>query len=115
MRRDRTNEERLVVYGVNAVIELLRSGSAVDRVVLGRGPRQGEVTAAARARGVAVEIADRLVVERLAGTAHHQGAVAVAPPFRYAPLATLFDPSIRSALLLDGIQDPRNLGAILRT
>ena len=115
MRRDRTNDDRLIVYGANAVLELLRSGADVDRVLLGRGPRQGELTAAARARGMAVDIADRVGMDRLAGTTHHQGAVAVAPPFRYAPLATILDPSVPSALMLDGIQDPRNLGAILRT
>jgi 23S rRNA (guanosine2251-2'-O)-methyltransferase len=62
-----------------------------------------------------VEGADRTRLERLAGSPNHQGAVAVAPPFAYAPLERVLDPSCPSALLLDGIQDPRNLGAILRT
>lgn len=115
MRRDRTNDERLIVYGANAVLELLRSGSAVERVALGRGGRQGELAAAARERRIGVEVADRIVLDRLAGTPHHQGAVAVAPPFRYGALASLLGPSCPSALVLDGIQDPRNLGAILRT
>jgi 23S rRNA (guanosine2251-2'-O)-methyltransferase len=115
MRRDRTNDERLVVYGANAVLELLRSGAVVERVVLGRGPRHDELTAAARARRIAVEIVDRVALDRLAGTTHHQSAVAVAPPFRYATLPGLLEGSCPSALLLDGIQDPRNLGAILRT
>jgi 23S rRNA (guanosine2251-2'-O)-methyltransferase len=41
--------------------------------------------------------------------------VAVAPPFRYAPLERLLQPACPSALVLEGVQDPRNLGAILRT
>src|SRR5216110_824523 len=119
MTRPRTTrsgaEAPLVVYGANAVLELLRSGEPVDRVCLGRGPRAAELSAAALARGVRVESADHPALDRLAGSPHHQGAVAVAPPFAYAPLERLLDPSCPSALALDGLQDPRNLGAILRT
>ena len=119
MTRPRTTRSRvetpLVVYGVNAVLELLRSGEPVDRLCLGRGPREAELSAAAYARGVRVEAADRPALDRLAGSPHHQGAVAVAPPFAYAPLERLFARSSSSALVLDGLQDPRNLGAILRT
>jgi 23S rRNA (guanosine2251-2'-O)-methyltransferase len=115
MRRDRTTDERLVVYGANPVLELLRSRAAVDRVLLGRGPRQNELMMAARSRQVPVEVVERAALDRLAGATHHQGAVALAAPFRYAPLGTLLDASCPSALVLDGIQDPRNLGAILRT
>src|SRR5438552_85786 len=91
MTRPRTTRSRveaapLVVYGVNAVLELLRSGEPVDRLCLGRGPREAELSAAAYARGVRVEAADRPALDRLAGSPHHQGAVAVAPPFAYAPL-----------------------------
>ena len=119
MTRPRTTRSRaeapLVVYGANAVLELVRSGEPVDRLCLGRGPREAELSAAAHARGVRVEAADRPALDRLAGSPHHQGAVAVAPPFTYAPLERLLDPSCPSALALDGLQDPRNLGAILRT
>lgn len=115
MTRDRTTTAPLTVYGVNAVMELLRSGEPVRRVYLSRGPRAGELASSARRRGVAVEDAPRAVLERLAGSVHHQGAVAVAPPFRYAPLERLLADGCASALVLDGVQDPRNLGAILRT
>src|SRR3989475_7824570 len=119
MPRPRTTrsgaEAPLVVYGANAVLELLRSGEPVDRLCLGRGPRAAELSAAALARGVRVETADHPALDRLAGSANHQGAVAVAPPFAYAPLERLLAPRCPSALVLDGLQDPRNLGAILRT
>src|SRR3989454_12853030 len=119
MTRARTSrsgaEAPLVVYGANAVLELLRSGEPVDRVCLGRGPRAAELSAAALARGARVESADHPALDRLAGSPHHQGAVAVAPPFAYAPLERLLAPRCPSALVLDGLQDPRNLGAILRT
>jgi len=97
------------------VLELLRSPEPVTRLHLGPAPREAELLAAARRRGVAVETADRATLDRLAGSPHHQGAVAVAPPFRYAPLERLLTPRCASALVLDGVQDPRNLGAILRS
>jgi len=105
----------LVVFGANAVLELLRSGEGVTRLCLGRGPREAELATAAQACGLTPEFADRPALERLAGSPHHQGAVAVAPPFVYAPLERLLTPASRSALVVDGVQDPRNLGAILRS
>src|SRR5207245_330543 len=80
-----------------AVLELLRSGEPVDRVCLGRGPRAAELSAAALARGVRVESADHPALDRLARSPHHQGAVAVAPPFAYAPLERLLAPRCPSA------------------
>jgi 23S rRNA (guanosine2251-2'-O)-methyltransferase len=124
MARERTTGGRgahrrpaapLVVYGANAVLELLRSGQPLTRLYLGQGPRADEIAAAARTRVVRAEAADRPTLERIAGTAQHQGAVAECPPFQYAPLERLLEPERGSALVLDGIQDPRNLGAILRT
>jgi 23S rRNA (guanosine2251-2'-O)-methyltransferase len=109
------DDDRLVVYGVNAVLELLRHGERIDRLHLGDGPRLTEVRDAATARGVHLEPADRATLDRVAGSPHHQGAVAVTPPFPYASLDVLLAPGCGSALVLDGVQDPRNLGAILRT
>jgi 23S rRNA (guanosine2251-2'-O)-methyltransferase len=115
MRRGRTTETPLVVYGANAVLELLRSGEPIVRLCVGPGPRQEELTAAARRRGVRIDAGERGSLERLARSPHHQGAVAITPPFRYASLEQLLEPGVASALVLDGVQDPRNLGAILRT
>jgi 23S rRNA (guanosine2251-2'-O)-methyltransferase len=108
-------EAPLVVVGANPVLELLGSGEAVTRLCLARGPRDADIRRAAVARGVPIETVDRTALDRLAGSPHHQGAVAVAPPFRYAPFERLLQPECPSALVLEGVQDPRNLGAILRT
>lgn len=114
MKRDRTTDASLLVYGVNAVAELLSGDAPVDRVVLVGGRTTEGLVDLARRRGVRCEQTDRASVERLAGTPHHQGAVAVTPPFRYADVAAVLSTG-RGVLLLDSIQDPRNLGAILRT
>ena len=114
MRHRRTTEPGLLVAGANPVLELLRSGAAVDRVVIGPGPRRADIIAECRRRGVDPAEADRASIDRVAGREGHQGVVAYAPPFRYRPLdeATA---DARCVVVLDGIQDPRNLGAILRT
>ena len=108
-------EKSLRVYGANPVLELLASGEPVSRLYVGRGPREPELRVAASRRGIAVETTDAGVLERLAGSPHHQGAVAEAPPFRYVALERLLVPDCGSVLVLDGIQDPRNLGGVLRT
>src|SRR2546425_1470336 len=116
MMRNRTADRALVVYGANPVLELLRSGHPVGDLYLAPGPRMHELAAAARARDVSfIEERDRGSLGHRAGSPHHQGAVAIVPGFRYAPLDRLCRPECRSALLLDGLQDPRNLGAIIRT
>ena len=115
MRRDRTTEPPLVVYGANAVQELLRSDVPVERLYLGRGPQEEALAVAARARGLVPIAADRATLDRVARSPHHQGVAAVGPPFPYAPLARLLAPTCGSALVLDEVQDPRNFGAILRT
>ncbi len=110
---DRRTEPGLVVYGLTPVLELLRSGEPVTRLLLGPGPRRDELARAAGERGVTVTSADRRALDQQAGGPHHQGVVAETPPFRYAALQTLLD--LPNLLVLDGVQDPRNLGAILRT
>ena len=116
MSRTRTNEDVLLVQGANAVAELLRSGEPVTRLQLQRnGPRAQELAGLAQSRGITPLFVDRAELDRLAGTPHHQGALASARPFPYRPLDDLLEGSLGSALVLDGVQDPRNLGAILRT
>jgi 23S rRNA (guanosine2251-2'-O)-methyltransferase len=115
MRRGRTTEPALVVSGVNAVLELLRSGMAVERVVLGGGPRRDELQSAVQARGLRVATPGPDEFSRLAPGANHQGVIAIVPPFHYADPDDLLGAGHRALLFLDGLQDPRNFGAILRT
>jgi 23S rRNA (guanosine2251-2'-O)-methyltransferase len=114
MARERTTGSGLVVYGLNAVEALLRSANVVERVVIAGGRGSTTIATLARARRVAVEEADRATLDRLAGHPHHQGAVAFSGPYRYADVEDVAEEQ-GGLLVLDSVQDPRNLGAILRT
>jgi 23S rRNA (guanosine2251-2'-O)-methyltransferase len=111
------------VYGRNPVLELLRSGGRrTDEIaVLGgaRGPL-AEVVALARRAGVKVSFRTRDQLTAIAGSADHQGVVARVASAEYVDLDDLLAiPATRAEpaffLILDQIQDPRNLGALLRT
>ena len=114
-----------VLYGVNPVRELLRAGGeGLSELWLAEGGARGDAFAQleqlGRAAGAKVRRAPRPKLDRLAGTDRHQGVVAVVADFRYAALDELLDAvkaSGRPALLvvLDGVEDPQNLGAIVRS
>ncbi len=105
--------------GRRPVLELLRAGAAVRRIVIARGVRPSgvlaEIRRAAAAAGVPVGEADRSEVARLAGAANHQGVVAVAGAFAYTPLEDLLRRPAPCLLFVDGVTDPHNLGSLLRS
>jgi 23S rRNA (guanosine2251-2'-O)-methyltransferase len=111
-------EKTNVVYGIHAVREAVRT-RPVDYVLVAEGqhnPRVQEIIDACRAGGVSLRFAPRPAVERLAGTARHQNVVAVCAAKHYDDLETLLTSSGRPLLVvLDGVEDPANLGAIVRT
>ena len=106
--------------GIHAVREALAAGRPLDRILIARGrhgERIEELVRLARQRGVPVRFEDRVQLDRLAGRTEHQGVVAVAAAKRAATLAEIISVAGPDALLvlLDGIEDPRNLGAIARS
>lgn len=111
------------VYGRNPVLELLRSGGRrTDEIAVlagARGPL-GEVVALARRAGVKVSFRTREQLTAIAGSSEHQGVVARVASAEYTDLEELLAiPLARSEppffLVLDQVQDPRNLGALVRT
>ncbi|MDE3170147.1 MAG: 23S rRNA (guanosine(2251)-2'-O)-methyltransferase RlmB [Acidobacteriota bacterium] len=106
--------------GFHAVEEALNASRPLDRIVVARG-RHGErveaVVRLARSRGVPVRFEDRQQLDRLAATREHQGIVALAAAKPVAGLEDLLRAKTERGLLvlLDGIEDPHNLGAIVRT
>jgi 23S rRNA (guanosine2251-2'-O)-methyltransferase len=108
--------QAVAITGVHPVLEALKSGRPVERIAVlkGGGARLQEIVERARQRSIPVRFEDRASLDRLAGTAAHQGVVALAAAHRYAALEDLLDQA-RLLVLLDGVEDPHNLGAIVRT
>ena len=105
-----------ILSGIHPVAEALRSKHPLDRVLVAQGaggPRLQEIIDMARRASVTVRFEPRAALDRLAGTAAHQGVVALGASKKYAEL----DDVAASDLLvvLDGVEDPHNLGAIIRT
>jgi 23S rRNA (guanosine2251-2'-O)-methyltransferase len=106
--------------GFHAVEEALAAGRALDRIVIARG-RHGErveaVVQLARSKSVPVRFEERSQIDRLAGTREHQGIAALAAAKPALDLEDLLAAKTPQGLLvlLDGIEDPHNLGAIVRT
>jgi len=113
-----------VVFGMRPVEELCRARPkdvAVVYVAEGlRSPELQGVLAVAKDRGIAVEWRPRYLVADLAGTGGHQGIVAIAGAYKYVHVPTMLE-AARTAgqapllVLLDGLTDPQNVGAIIRS
>jgi len=112
------------ITGIHAVREALEAGSAFDRIVIAKGrqdTRVEEIVQLARGRGIAVRFEDRGQLDRLASTRDHQGVVAVVAVRAAATLEDMLESANQSKgqqgliVLLDGVEDPHNLGAIIRT
>ncbi|MBQ2718877.1 MAG: 23S rRNA (guanosine(2251)-2'-O)-methyltransferase RlmB [Clostridia bacterium] len=111
------------VGGRNAVRELLASGRDIDKIFVARGDREGSITtliAEARRRSIPVLEVDRRKLDALCGHDRHQGIAACAAMVEYRELDDLFALAEQRGeppffVVCDGIEDPHNLGAILRS
>lgn len=112
-----------ILFGINPVREALRANrKAFELFVQQSGPDQriARLAALAEERGIAVRRRERADLERLAGSPHHQGVVLRVAPFDYTDLHDFLAGRAEDApalflLLLDGILDPQNLGALIRS
>jgi 23S rRNA (guanosine2251-2'-O)-methyltransferase len=110
-----------VIYGVHPVEEALRSGRPVGALHVAESARGGRLRAIeelARARGIKVRRADARTLDRLAGGGVHQGVVAAVEARRTRDLdevlRALAGAAAATLVVLDGVQDPHNLGAVVR-
>ncbi|HIS47163.1 MAG TPA: 23S rRNA (guanosine(2251)-2'-O)-methyltransferase RlmB [Candidatus Scybalocola faecigallinarum] len=115
--------EESIVEGRNPVIEAFRSGKTVDKLFVLDGCQDGPIRTIlreAKKRDTIVHFVSKERLDQLSQTKHHQGVIAVCAAYAYAQVEDILqaardkgeDPFI---ILLDGIEDPHNLGAILRT
>lgn len=97
--------------------EALRAGRPLDRILIAKGAggaRIQELVDLARDAGTPVRFEDRGSLQRVAGSAAHQGVVALGAEFHYSDYDKIADTG-QMVVVLDGVEDPHNLGAIIRT
>ena len=122
----KTKEERKFddqIEGRNSVLELLESGKDINKIFVTRGEKHGSINkiiAIAKERKIIVVEKDKKQMEEMAQEENYQGVIAIVPPFEYVEIEDILqtakerneDPFV---VILDGIEDPHNLGSIIRT
>jgi 23S rRNA (guanosine2251-2'-O)-methyltransferase len=106
-----------VLIGVHPVLEALRARRPLERILIAKGAgghRLQEVIDLARGAGTPLRFEDRGALDRLAGAKSHQGVVALGAEKQYAELDDVAA-NARLLVILDGVEDPHNLGAVIRT
>ena len=119
-RRPPVEDDGTLIEGRNAVLETLRAGRAVDKVFVAEGAHIGDVAAEARRHRVPVVTCDRRKLDGMSPTGNHQGVIAQAAAQEYVSLDDIFRVAeerseVPLIVVCDGIEDPHNLGAIIRS
>lgn len=122
MNREKNEKEEILV-GRNPIVEALNSGRSVIKVMTAkgsRGPSASEIIKKAKAKGVPVVEVDPKKLDYMTGGAVHQGVVAVCAAADYAEVEDILALAEKRGeppfiIILDGIEDPHNLGAIVRS
>lgn len=122
-RKNKNEEFQDQVEGRNSVLELLDSDRDINKIFIERGEKHGSINkiiVKAREKKVVIVEVDRQKLNKMAQTENHQGVIAIVPPFNYCEVKDILDEAYRKnekpfILILDGIEDPHNLGAIIRT
>lgn len=111
------------IEGRNSVIELLESGRDVNKIFIQSGERHGSINkiiAMAKERKILIAEMSKEKMQQMSQTENYQGVIAIVPPFDYVDVEDiLLEAKSRQeepfVVLLDGIEDPHNLGSIIRT
>lgn len=115
--------KEFTIEGRNAVLEAFRSGKTIDKLFVLDGCQDGPVKSIireAKKTDTIINFVDKERLDRLAGTVHHQGVVAQAAAYEYAEVEDILKAAKDKGeapfiFILDEIEDPHNLGAIIRT
>ncbi|MEE3333742.1 MAG: 23S rRNA (guanosine(2251)-2'-O)-methyltransferase RlmB [Ruminococcus sp.] len=122
MTDDKKQKDDLV-FGRNPVSEAIRSSRAVDRILVAKGARTGAIVgilAKAKKKNIPIKDVDPKKLDYMTGGANHQGIAAYCAVKEYSSVDDIFDLADNRGekpfiIILDEIEDPHNLGAILRT
>ena len=107
----------MIIYGKNAVLEALKSAQAVSKVTISDGLNKelsGLVTSLCKKRSITLKTISRAEFKKIEGEANYQGLFAEVEDYTYYDLRDLLNQKDKFLLLLDGIEDPHNFGAIIR-
>ncbi len=113
--------ENNVVFGRNAVLELLKGDRDVDKIlVLNGSERNGDIISLAKKRRIVISWAEKQKLDELTERGNHQGVAALVPEIKYAGVEDILSCARNKGeapfvIILDEITDPHNLGAIMRT
>lgn len=122
-RNNDTEVKSDVIAGRNPVSEAIRSGRPIDKILVARGEKSGAVVgilAKAKDKGILVKKVDRTKLDYVSGNENHQGIVAFAAVREYSTVDDILAYAAEKdeppfIVILDEIEDPHNLGAIIRT
>lgn len=111
------------VEGRNSVLELLESGKDINKIFIAKGERHGSINkiiAIAKEKGIILVEKDKRQMDEMAQNQNYQGVIAIVPPFEYCEIEDILEEANKRnedafVLILDGIEDPHNLGSIIRT
>ncbi len=111
------------VEGRNPVMEALRAGKTIEKILVAKGSREGavkDILKTARERGIVVQEVDRKRLDSISQTGRHQGIIALVVPYTYVSVDDILEKArcaneLPFVAVLDCIEDPHNLGAIIRT
>lgn len=111
------------IEGRNSVLELLESGKDINKIFIEKGEKHGSINkiiGIAKDRKIVIVEVDRNKLNQMAQTENPQGVIAIVPPFNYCEVEDILNEAESKneapfILILDGIEDPHNLGAIIRT
>lgn len=120
------NDEKIFddqVEGRNAVLELLETGKDINKIYITKGEKHGSINkiiAIAKERKVIIVEKDKFQMENMAQNENYQGVIAIVPPYEYCEVEDILQLAEEKeenpfVLILDGIEDTHNLGAIIRT
>ena len=121
--KESVEENTSRIEGRNAVLEAFRSGRTVDKLFVQDGSRDGAVLTIvreARKQGTIVNFVKKEVLNRMSETGAHQGVIAQVAAYTYSSVEDILENARKKGeapfiILLDGIEDPHNLGSIIRT